>query len=152
MSNPQVQIDIQDDIIESRLLAEPSKPSRIEIPVEPTIPASLLSPDSHEHTLIEEPEIFKFSWNATDNNNKEFKYDKKSCCLKVANLYEKCPLLLRYVLYSLTGTAIFMIPGLISYFLYLESRDVYFVKMKPKSDAHGVNFSLDGVPMFVWSV
>jgi hypothetical protein len=75
------------------------------------------------------PQLFRaFSWNAVDEQPEAQKFQNKDdrCCLKCYYLYQKCPLLIRYILYALTGVALIMIPGLVSLFLFVEDNNVYF--------------------------
>lgn len=138
--NPQVEIDIEQHF--------PIQLSGNVNVIKGAPPGGTQDPDAPQ---IDQPEIFKFSWNATDPDPNDFKYDRKSCCMKIAGWYAKCPLLLRYALYSLTGTIILMVPGLVSYFLFVKDKGAYFVDMQEKEGGNGV-FTIFSVPMFVWSV
>jgi len=71
----------------------------------------------------------KFSWNAEedlDENKTDYKYDKNNCCIKFCACYKKMPVLIRYAIYSLTGVAVIFIPGLVSYFLFINDREVQY--------------------------
>lgn len=151
MESREVQIEIDEgEVLNSTLLSDTTKPT-IEIPARNSLHPSELLTSAQEHHPMDQPEIFKFSWNATETTGKEFKYDRKNCCMNIAGLYAKCPLLLRYALYSLTGTAFIMIPGLVSFFLFVGNKDANFADMKEKDGGGGV-FTINGVPIFVWSV
>ncbi len=91
----------------------PEKAEEIVVDVEPDDPDDE-SPGTH---------LFKaFSW-TKDDDDEEMRFmlpeSSDTACGRCLIGYRKLPYLLRYVLYSIAGSAVFMIPGLISYFLFI---------------------------------
>lgn len=71
----------------------------------------------------------QFSWNAIDDDaptENESLYKKKSCSKRLSNAFKQSPILLRYIAYVLSGCIILYIPGLISYFLFVQDKSVSF--------------------------
>ena len=63
-----------------------------------------------------------FSWtkdDSSDEENSNFTEEKETVVSKCLMHVRSLPFLLRYILYSVFGSAFIMTPGLISYFLFI---------------------------------
>ncbi|KAJ3381820.1 hypothetical protein HDU92_005113 [Lobulomyces angularis] len=85
-------------------------------------------------------------------NNSEFNWerDSDSASLKAAqkkNYFSRLPVFLKNFFYGFVGSSVLMVPGIISYFFYIENRDeVHFQYFTSNSW-----YSIEGKPILFWS-
>ncbi|KAJ3202134.1 hypothetical protein HK099_001980, partial [Clydaea vesicula] len=79
----------------------------------------------------------------------EFNWEKDdtSSINKTVSFFSKLPIFIKYLLYSLAGSSLFMLPGLLSFFLCVDNVGQPFRLLKSTSW-----FSLEGLPVLFWSV
>ncbi|KAJ3126418.1 hypothetical protein HK098_007551 [Nowakowskiella sp. JEL0407] len=98
-------------------------------------------------------EIPDFNWDNEDDDDVHDEDDDEeggvrySCCYSCWKWYRRWPILLRTILYCLSGNVIFMIPGAISYLFYIEDTSIPFTKWNAKS-----GFEIASYPIFLFSV